>query len=71
MSEIHDYETDFILASELDGTHVLVGESGGLSAVYGAAASNVTPDFIVVNTEHGTLHMHGDVKVEVLKDVLP
>ncbi len=51
MSATHDYMTKVYRADELDSTCVLVGESGGLSAVY---HSELTEDGtqLIIETEH-------------------
>jgi hypothetical protein len=47
----HDYKTAVYRADELDNTCVLVGESGGLSAIY---HSELTEDGtqLIIETEH-------------------
>lgn len=70
MTTTHDYETETVLAAHLDSTHVLVGESGGLSAVYRAGPSFSMPGMMVIETEHGLLYKDPDDEVEVLRDVL-
>lgn len=68
MGGTHDYDTTFVLARDLDSTHVLVGESGGLSAVYNnAGASSVMMGFVVIETEHGTLYLDPEEECEVIK----
>jgi hypothetical protein len=68
--ETHTYDTEIITAIALSSTHVLVGESGGLSAVYNATfPSFVVPNTVAVETEHGTLYLDRHDPVEVLKDV--
>lgn len=61
----HDYDTLTLPVTNLTLQHTLVGESGGLSAVY-----NVEDDLafgcLVVETEHGYLHFAPDAEVEVL-----
>lgn len=51
----HEYPTKDIPASELTEEHVLVGKSGGLSAVY--LAYEVWPNRIWVTTEHGFVNL--------------
>ena len=65
----HDYETKMLLPLELDETSVLVGECGGLSAVFEAGPSHASPGFWRVETEHGSLYLDPDVLVEVLAQV--
>lgn len=62
----HDYEVRQIKVRDLDSTCVLVGESGGLSAVYNCGTSSVMAGCCVVETEHGSLYMDSDELVEVL-----
>ena len=65
MSATHDYDTEWIPARDLNNTHVLVGESGGLSAVYDTAF--VSGGKVYTETEHGTLVHDAFYEVEVLK----
>lgn len=62
----HDYATRDMLASEIDDTMVLVGESGGLSAVYESAPSAALPGLQLVTTEHGPLLLDPDERYAVL-----
>lgn len=55
----HDYPTRTVLGRDLDTTMVLVGESGGLSAIY-EVSSSAPPGVIPVTTEHGTLYLDPD-----------
>lgn len=67
----HDYTAKTISVKSLNSTHVLVGESGGLSAVYGVEKSYVMPGCVAVETEHGTLYMDAeDDFVTVLDEVV-
>jgi hypothetical protein len=66
MSEVHTYKTRLIGARELNGTHVLVGECGGLSAVF--AEPQVCLGVLVVETEHGEMVFGVDRRVEVLEE---
>jgi hypothetical protein len=66
MSATHDYTTTTVVVSDLDSTHVLVGESGGLSAIYDTSPSNVMMGCQAVETEHGTLYLDADETVVVL-----
>jgi len=72
MADTHDYDTISITADELNSTHVLVGQSGGLSAVYEAEMSDAMPGCIRVETEHGPLYLDADeaITYEVLADDL-
>lgn len=56
MSDTHDHPTKEVLGKDLDHTMVLVGESGGLSAIYDAKGI----DLIDVTTEHGVLNLDPD-----------
>jgi hypothetical protein len=67
MSDVHDYDTKLVAAERLDSTMVLVGESGGLSAIYGVKGSSVMPGMLAVETEHGTLYLDIDLVYEVLR----
>lgn len=49
----NDYETVLVDRRDLDETHVLVGESGGLCSVYGKPEPCLGELFL--ETEHGTL----------------
>lgn len=67
MAATHDYETRLVLPTALESSMVLVGESGGLSAVYlndGMSASMV--GLVRVETEHGPLYLDPDEPAEVL-----
>jgi hypothetical protein len=66
MASTHNYTTALLPAIDLDSTMVLVGESGGLSAVYDVANSYAMPGLLVVETEHGSLYLDPDLHVEVL-----
>jgi hypothetical protein len=57
---------EMVPVSELDSSHVLMGESGGLSAVYAAKPSSAMPGCMRVETEHGSLYVDEDATVEVL-----
>lgn len=62
----HEYDTRPVLGKDLDGTMVLVGESGGLSAIYDASPSDLCFGMTVVNTEHGPLYLDPDSEYAVL-----
>jgi hypothetical protein len=67
VSEVHTYDTKFIPARDIDSTCVLVGESGGLSAVYdNTGASGLLPGLLCIETEHGWLYLDAELEVEVL-----
>lgn len=65
MSATNDYRIQLVTVASLSGTDVLVGEAGGLSAVYDAS-SNYVMGCLAVETEHGTLLMGADDEVTVL-----
>lgn len=62
----HGYDTQDIPITLLSSSDTLVGESGGLSSVFGAAPSNVMQGMWSVDTEHGTLYLDEDLTVTVL-----
>ena len=66
MSKTHDWETKQVKPSNLDSTCVLVGECGGLSAVFEAGPSYASPGLWRVETEHGALYLDPDLDVEIL-----
>lgn len=66
MAETHDYETKKVRAAQLTNEHVLVGESGGLSAIYELGPSSAMPGFMRVETEHGPLYLDPDHEYDVL-----
>lgn len=68
-AETNDYESQDVLVLLLDETMVLVGESGGLSAVYGRPVPYGSGEHAVtVLTEHGTLLVTRTATVKVLVD---
>ena len=64
MNQTHEYTTIALCALQLDHTCVLVGESGGLSAVY-EARPTATFDVETV-TEHGTMVVPPETLFSVL-----
>ncbi len=66
MTETHDYETVTRFAESLNETHVLVGESAGLSAVYGVEPSPTLRGYLRIRTEHGFLYARPTDDFEVL-----
>lgn len=66
MGATHDYTTATVKVRDLNSTHVLVGESGGLSAVYDCGPSNFGFGLQGVETEHGMLLLDPDAEVEVV-----
>jgi hypothetical protein len=63
----HDYKTKVYRADELDSTCVLVGESGGLSAVYHSELLH-HGDQLRIETEHGSLYADLDEEFIVLAE---
>lgn len=55
-----------VLGSDLDNTMVLVGDSGGLSAIYEVGNSAVMSHMLVVETEHGPLYLDPTERYAVL-----
>ena len=72
MAFTHDYDTNLVKVSDLDGTHVLVGESGGLCAVYSASREFKRVGLASgsglygVETEHGLLLLDPGMFVQVI-----
>lgn len=66
MREKFDYAVKSVRVMDLTPQHVMVGESGGLSAVYDCFPSIVMKDCMVVETEHGSLYLESDDMVDVL-----
>ena len=66
MNEKHDYITQNVKPSDLDATCVLVGECGGLSAVFSTEPSAAMPGCTAIATEHGYLYVDSDFDVEIL-----
>lgn len=62
----NEYDTVSVLGSRLDSTMVLVGESGGLSAIYDVEPSNIVFGMLMVETEHGPLYLDPDSEYAVL-----
>ncbi len=66
MGSVHDYKTKKVSPMYLDSTMVLVGESGGLSAIYEVEGSDAMPYFMRVETEHGPLYLDPEEYADVL-----
>jgi len=64
----HDYTTKLVKGSELTDEHVLVGESGGLSAVYEVNPGSLLPELVTVWTEHGALLLDPDNEYDVFDE---
>lgn len=63
----HDHPTRPVGPRDLDSTMVLVGDSGGLSAVYANdGPSSVLHGLIRIETEHGPLYLDPDEPASVL-----
>ena len=58
--------TKTVKGRDLDHTHVLVGESGGLCAIYEAPKSGMVMGLLNVETEHGFLLLDPDADFEVI-----
>lgn len=67
-SAAHDYQTKMVKASAINGTHVLVGECGGLSAVFTAEPYEELGKYTIILTEHGYLYINNEKSLEVLED---
>lgn len=67
MSETHDYDTVSVRFGDLQPHCVLVGEAGGLSAVYGYPQP-IFNGLVVIDTEHGGLVHHPDRTIEILAE---
>ena len=66
MADTHDHDTRTVRGGALDETMVLVGESGGLSAVYEVGVSPLAVGLVAVRTEHAMLHLDPEKEREVL-----
>lgn len=67
----HDYSTKEVKSADLTSDHVLVGESGGLCAVYSATRLGPVQSIhglIHVETEHGFLLLDPEEMVNVYDD---
>jgi hypothetical protein len=51
MAATHDYDTELVYARDFSSSMVLVGESGGLSAIYEVEPSDIMFGLIVVTTD--------------------
>ncbi len=60
--------TRLISARDLRESMVLVGASGGLSAVYGAVPSSLRRGVMRIVTEHGYLYAEKDDEFEILDE---
>lgn len=63
MSQTHDYTTIKLCALQLDKKCVLVGQSGGLSAVY---ETHYLGWDVTIVTEHGRMVVAPDATFDVL-----
>ncbi len=64
----HDWVTRIVFAHALNDSMVLVGASGGLSAVYGAVPSSLRRGVMRIVTEHGYLYAEKDDEFEILDE---
>lgn len=67
MTTTHDYRTIVVTADGLDNTCVLVGESGGLSAVY-HSEYNEEGTQLIIETEHCTFLADSDMEFIILAE---
>ena len=61
-----EYPTKPVKGSLLDGEMTLVGESGGLSAIYDCRPNTLVDGLLTVETEHGMLLLDPDTEHNVL-----
>ena len=66
MKNPHDFRTQLATVASLSSADVLVGESGGLSAIYDTYPSFEMEGCQAVETEHGTLFFDALDEVVVL-----
>lgn len=67
MSDTSTYATKQKVAADIGDTDVLVGESGGLSAVYtNHGTSGLVLGTLMIETEHGYLHVDPDEMFDVV-----
>jgi hypothetical protein len=62
-----DYECQEVKGSDLQGTDVLIGESGGISAIYEIGTSDVMWPLLCAETEHGPLYLDPDETYLILE----
>lgn len=60
------YEYQLCLVKNLQNTDVLIGESGGLSAIYNIQKC-IVEHRLVLETEHGSLYLDADAPVTIIK----
>ena len=61
------YDYQFCIVKNLQNTDVLIGESGGLSAIYNIEKSIAMNECLVLETEHGSVYIHADMTVAIMK----
>jgi len=61
----HDYPVQLVRGKDLDATMVLVGEAGGLAAIYDIKRSSAMPGLLSVETDFGPLMLDPDEEYEV------
>jgi hypothetical protein len=61
-----EHPTVTVIARDVSDTQVLVGDCGGLSAVFGVFESAVMNGVLGIHTEHGTLYVEGSKMLKVL-----
>lgn len=62
------YPVETVQGSDLDSSMVLIGESGGLSAIYEVENSSAMPGLLRVETEHGPLYLDPDEGYNIYDD---
>jgi hypothetical protein len=66
---VHDYDYEIVNAANIADTDVLIGESGGLSAIYEIERSALMEGMIVCYTEHGALYLDQDLDYCIIKRI--
>lgn len=62
-----DYESQEVKGWALQSTDVLIGQSGGICAIYEIAPSNVMRPLLCAETEHGPLYLDPDETYLILE----
>lgn len=65
--EVHTYDSEFVMPHDLLDSDVLIGKSGGLSAIYEVINSGKIGGLQLVSTEHGALYLNENQPVEILE----
>ena len=66
-NKVINQTVETIKTFRLQATDTLVGEAGGLCAVYEIEPSNIMPDLLRVETEHGTLYLDPESESTIIK----